>query len=104
EPYRRQRQLCISDRLYSMMLHRSRGVDATPTLYYVRNMHRDDYCPELRDRELKEQGLRYSHYAEEFERLLSETLAELYDPAVPFRQCEDADTCKFCDFKVICKR
>ena len=34
----------------------------------------------------------------------AQTLAELYDPSVPFRQCEDADTCNFCDFNVICKR
>ena len=38
------------------------------------------------------------------EELLRETLAELYDPAVPFRQCDDPDTCRFCDFNVICKR
>ena len=38
------------------------------------------------------------------ERVVGETLAELYDPSVPFRQCEDADTCKFCDFNIICKR
>ena len=36
--------------------------------------------------------------------LLRAQLAEMYDPAVPFRQCEDADTCKFCDFRIICKR
>ena len=28
----------------------------------------------------------------------------IYDPSMPFRQCEDADTCKFCDFNLICKR
>ena len=36
--------------------------------------------------------------------LVRETLAEMYDPAVPFRQCADADTCRYCDFNVICKR
>ena len=36
--------------------------------------------------------------------LLRAQLAELYDTSVPFRQCEDADTCKYCDFNVICKR
>ena len=49
-------------------------------------------------------GCRYSCYAERFETLVRETLAELYDPSTPFRQCADADTCKFCDFNVICKR
>ena len=46
----------------------------------------------------------YTLYAERFEELVRQTLAELYDPSVPFRQCEDADTCKFCDFNILCKR
>ena len=37
--------------------------------------------------------------------LLRETLAEMFDPAIPFRQCEDAEhTCRYCDFREICKR
>ncbi|MFR1289504.1 MAG: RecB family exonuclease [Alistipes finegoldii] len=50
------------------------------------------------------QGARYTLYRERFEEPLRAQLAEMYDPAVPFRQCEDADTCKFCDFRIICKR
>jgi len=50
-------------------------------------------------------GVRYSEYREPFERLLRETLAEMFDPAIPFRQCEDAEhTCRYCDFREICKR
>ncbi|MFB0956153.1 MAG: PD-(D/E)XK nuclease family protein, partial [Alistipes putredinis] len=91
--------------LYSMMLFHSRGVDAEPTLYYVRAMHRDDYSSRLVDRELGRTGVRYSEYREPFERLLRETLAEMFDPAIPFRQCEDAEhTCRYCDFREICKR
>ena len=90
--------------LYSMMLCRSRGCDARPALYYVRNMHRDDYVPELDDKQAGVCGAAYSRYAEPFEELLRTTLAELYDPAVPFRQCADEDTCRFCDFNTICKR
>lgn len=90
--------------LYAMMLYHSQGCDARPALYYVRNMHREDYAPELDDKQLGQRGTPYSAYAAPFEELLRTTLAELYDPAVPFRQCEDPDTCKFCDFNVICKR
>lgn len=90
--------------LYAMMLYHSQGCDARPALYYVRNMHREDYAPELDDKQLGQRGTPYSAYAAPFEELLRTTLAELYDSAVPFRQCEDPDTCKFCDFNVICKR
>lgn len=90
--------------LYSMMLFRSRGCDVRPALYYVRNMHREDYSPLLDDKQTGVKGALYSSYAAPFEELVRATLAELYDPAVPFVQCEDADTCKFCDFNAICKR
>ncbi|MDE6445985.1 MAG: PD-(D/E)XK nuclease family protein [Alistipes sp.] len=94
----------IQTLLYSMMLCRTRGCDALPTLYYVRNMHREDYSPELEDKQLGRRGVPYSAYAEAFEQLLRRTLAELYDAATPFRQCEDAKTCEYCDFNRICKR
>ncbi len=90
--------------LYSMMLYRVRGIDAEPALYYVRAMNRPEYSPRLVDCERKVEGARYSFYSERFEELVRATLAELYDPAIPFRQCADADTCKFCDFNTICKR
>lgn len=90
--------------LYSMMLFRSRGCDARPALYYVRSMHRDDYAPDLDDKQIGLRGASYSSYAVPFEQAVRAALAELYDPAEPFVQCEDADTCKFCDFNIICKR
>lgn len=90
--------------LYAMMLRLDRATDAQPALYYVRNMHREDYSPLLDDKQTGVCGARYSHYAAPFEELVRETLGEMYDPAVPFRQCDDPDTCKFCDFNVICKR
>ena len=90
--------------LYAMMLTHSEGCEAVPALYYVRAMNRPDYLPTLDDKEAGVRGAGYTLYAERFEELVGETLAELYDPSVPFRQCEDADTCKFCDFNLICKR
>ena len=90
--------------LYALMLRRTEGCDAVPALYYVRAMNHPDYSPQLIDRELGLRGAPYSHYAARFEELVGETLGELYDPAVPFRQCADADTCAFCDFNVICRR
>ena len=87
-----------------MRLYRTRGGEADPTLYSVRAMNRPDYDPRLFDRELNIRGGRYTHYAGRFEELVGETLAEMYDPATPFRQCADADTCKYCDFNVLCRR
>ena len=94
----------IQTLLYAMMLYHAHGCDAEPTLYYVRAMNRDDYLPTLLDHELGIRGGRYSHYEARFEELVGQTLSEIYDPATPFRQCAEADACKYCDFNVICKR
>ena len=50
------------------------------------------------------EGVTYADYAAAFERLLRETLEELYNPEIPFAQCEDEATCAYCDFKAICRR
>ena len=90
--------------LYAMMLYHRHGMDTVPALYYVRTIHRPDYSPLLADKATKTCGVPYSCYREPFEALVRETLTEMYDPTVPFRQCADADTCRFCDFRSICKR
>ena len=38
------------------------------------------------------------------EERLGELLAEIADPAVPFRRCPDAKNCEWCDFKMLCGR
>jgi hypothetical protein len=88
-----------------MMLTHSEGCEAVPALYYVRRMNRPDYSPELVDRSTGGVGEGYSAYAVDFERLLGEKLAELFDPAVPFRATDDAEhTCRYCDYRQICRR
>lgn len=42
----------------------------------------------------------YKAMCERLEKLLD----EMYDPQVHFRKTEDKDTCKYCDFKMICGR
>ena len=93
--------------LYSMMLYHSRKVNTVPELYYVRDMnHNEGYSPsicEVVDKQRK-CGQLYSEYSDNFEKYLRENLTELFDPRIPFRQCEDAETCRYCDFREICKR
>lgn len=42
--------------------------------------------------------------ADEFDRLLSATINEIFDESVPFQQTENSDSCKNCDYRHICKR
>lgn len=103
EPRRRKANI-LQTLLYAMMLRRAEGRDVEPALYYVRAMHRPDYVPLLRDKERNTAGVRYDLYSGEFEQELRCKLTELFDLSVPFRQCTDRDTCRFCDYRAICRR
>lgn len=90
--------------LYALMLWHDRGTDALPALYYVRRMNRADYSPYLIDKSLNVNQVRYSTSRDDFEQRLREKLLELFDFSTPFLPCEDLETCRFCDFKSICRR
>ncbi|MBQ7855544.1 MAG: PD-(D/E)XK nuclease family protein [Alistipes sp.] len=94
----------INTMLYAMMLHRKIGLETQPTLYYIRKMGSEEYSPLITDKSRKSSGDLYSTYAEEFEGYISQILAEMYDPVVPFTQCEDRKQCEMCDFAQICAR
>jgi CRISPR/Cas system-associated exonuclease Cas4 (RecB family) len=97
--------------LYSMMLHTQTECDVTPSLYYASKMLSTNYSPLIVEKinlggNKSETRIieRYSMVAEEFESQLSAMLDELFDQSIPFRQAEDNNTCKKCDYKEICRR
>ena len=100
----------IQTLLYSMMISHSEPRAVVPALSYVRDLGREEYSPQLV--EVVSEGRTktrhpvesYAAYAEEFERHLAETLGELFDFDTPFTQCEDIDTCTYCDYADICRR
>ncbi|MEG2612048.1 MAG: PD-(D/E)XK nuclease family protein, partial [Alistipes sp.] len=89
--------------LYAMMLHHTEGREVEPALYYVRQMHNPEYAPQLLNKEHPDDA-RYTAYGEEFEDYVRRALTELFDSTIPFCQCDDVDTCQFCDFQAICRR
>ena len=92
--------------LYSMVLNHKHKRNVEPSLYYVRQMNSDNYSPRVIDKE-RATEVDYMAYTEEFEQQLRAKLTELFNPEIPFTQCDisEADSCcKHCDFKTICKR
>ncbi len=100
----------IQTLLYSMMISHSEHRAVVPALYYVRDLGRDDYSPKLVEvvsegRNKSRRAIEsYAEYAQEFERHLAETLGEIFDLDTPFTQCDDLDTCTYCDYADICRR
>ncbi|MBE6210364.1 MAG: PD-(D/E)XK nuclease family protein [Rikenellaceae bacterium] len=90
--------------LYAMMMYHTSGRDVRPVLYYVRSMYDENYSPLLCDKQHETVGAMYSTYRDEFENLVATKLSELYDPSIPFRQCEDEAACRYCDYRAVCGR
>lgn len=90
--------------LYSMMLKKKFGVDSKPSLYYASKMLDSEYSPLINDKSTGKMIERYSSVADVFESELTTILDELFNPLVEFKQTEDVEACKYCDFNRICKR
>lgn len=92
--------------LYSLMLlesDKAKG-DITPALYFAREMNKHDFEPLLYNVTRDESVVRYNDYHTEFATKLREMLTELFDESIPFRQAEDSEVCKFCDYAPLCRR
>lgn len=94
--------------LYSMVLRDNKKLNVQPALYYARYIHQKEYSPLLIDKSVKDcNGVTYDDYADEFEPMLRNKLNELFDTTRPFERCsmeESDEFCKYCEFKIICKR
>jgi hypothetical protein len=90
--------------LYSMMLKKKFGVDSKPSLYYASKMLDSEYSPLINDKSTGKMIEQYSSVADVFESELTTILDELFNPLVEFKQTEDVEACKYCDFNRICKR
>jgi hypothetical protein len=74
-----------------------------PTLLYIQQASQEDYSPLIRHNKQPVEDFRFLY--PEFSQLLSDTVREIFDPAVPFTQTEKAvATCEYCDFREICGR
>ncbi len=105
--------------LYSLMLDYASETDlkklqldhipqrVMPNLYFVRDFQPDsECCTQLTIGPAKDQVqiTDFSPYREEMRSELNAQLTEIFDPSVPFTQCEDLRLCTHCKFKSICKR
>lgn len=60
--------------------------------------------PKDKDTSVDENFLDDSSFISDMESLLKAVVDEILDTNIPFVQAEDDDKCKYCDYKLICKR
>lgn len=97
--------------IYSMILNKTLNRNVKPALYYVRQMNLEDYNPHIINNvgspRTSSCEVDYLSFADEFEGQLREKLLDLFNPELPFTQCEPdraSKVCVNCDFKTICRR
>lgn len=73
-----------------------------PGLLSRANLFQDDFSFGLRmNKQLLDD---VTPYLPEFEAELKKLLEEIYDTSIPFKQTENLEACKYCDYKSICYR
>lgn len=96
--------------LYATIISEQMGKPAQPCLFFVHRAAAPDYSPKLKfgraaindvDEPL---GDDTDSLAESFTARLHMLVDEIFDPDVPFRQCADATSCHFCDYRLFCGR
>ncbi|MBO7263829.1 MAG: PD-(D/E)XK nuclease family protein [Alistipes sp.] len=95
--------------LYSMMLQKKTGTKTCPSLFFASKMMSEDYSPYIVDKSLNVDGdsgeiKEYDTISEDYEQELTKVFEEMFNPQVAFTQVENADACKWCDYKKICRR
>lgn len=92
--------------LYSMILNKLTQRNILPALYTVKNMVKPDFTPYLIDLDASRKPVNYLSYSDDFEQLLQQKLSELFNSEIAFCQCDkqNESLCKYCDYKLICRR
>ena len=89
--------------LYALVMSRKERLPVSPCLFYVLSAaDAQTYDPTLVIDKQPVADIR--EYAAEYTKGLTKVLSEIYDPALPFVQTEDAKHCQYCDFRQLCAK
>lgn len=85
---------------YAWMIAKTQGnKDLTSNVYYIRSLFQD-FDPNIyANKKLVDN---FSDYYDDFEALIQNLLAEIFNPDISFSQTDNQDKCRYCDYKDIC--
>ncbi len=77
------------------------GVQLSPAIYYLRSIFNDPSAAVTCN---KRPVTDISVFMDEFQSLFNDSLAEIFNPEIPFAQTKNTKNCQWCAFKEICNR
>ncbi len=96
--------------LYATIIAEQLGKPAQPCLFFVHRAAAADYSPKLKLGKAiindvgEPLGNDSEPLADAFCNRLHMLVDEIFDQDVPFRQCANADHCRYCDYRLLCGR
>ena len=73
-----------------------------PSLLFVRQTSDKDFEPDITINQMKVTD--YSLYSQEFEKLLTQTINEIFNSDVPYTPATNREACKYCKFTALCHK
>ena len=89
--------------LYSTIVserYNKRNLPVSPALLFIQHAGQEDYDPTLCIN--KERIADIRDYADDYKKLLTEKIAEIFNPDIPFKPTEDEGRCVNCPYKELC--
>ncbi|HHT23793.1 MAG TPA: PD-(D/E)XK nuclease family protein [Bacteroidales bacterium] len=91
--------------LYCLFYQNENGIKPiVPEIMKIPDLFKPDFATSIKDKTKNEFVDDFNEYRNEFEENLTNLLEEIFNQEIPFTQCTEISTCKYCPFKNICRR
>ncbi len=90
--------------LYKDHVHNKKII---PGIYYMRDIFKDNFENTIHykpEKNVNETITDFAIYEDEYRSHLTKCLEEIFNPDIPFLQCESTKPCQYCPYKEICNR
>ena len=88
--------------LYSYIVSQKRPESVSPTVLFIQHAGNMNYNPTLMIG--REHVNDVTVHADRFIQLFSQTVADIFNPTIPFRPTDDRNRCRFCPYASLCGR
>ena len=75
-----------------------------PEIMKITDLYSSDFTSSIQDKSSNSAIDDFNDYKEDFTVKLTELIEEVFNPDIPFSQCDEVNNCKYCSFINICRR